>query len=201
MAITSEEAQQVLTWAEWWDFPQSQLAVLGTVIAVVAAAAGWFSFAAAWRSGNLAKKNLKVDERALELNTTAAIDANKRLIPDFTNAIEVRGHSGNCYVFDIEISNPATRANTVKAAPLTLLFADDAERVFTPKPIPPEAGEKSPLQLPLELPGASHRIGSLAYDVPADFLRGRLIRRYRIDFIDSNDRTSSIETIAVNRQR
>lgn len=194
-----EEAQKPLSWPEWLELPQSQIALVSAGIALVAALTGWASVAAAWRSGSIAKRSLQAAQEGLAINITAAADANKPLNTDFTNAIEIPRADGRSYVFDVIITNPSTRPKTVTAAPLTLLFADEAERSFDTKPIPVEAATKTAVLLPLELPAAGQYSGALAYYVSDDLLRGRLIRRFRIDVKDSNGQLSSIETIAVNR--
>lgn len=191
IALLAETPPEPLTLEQWLALPQSMLAV-------GAALAGWASFAASWRSGSIAKENLRVAKQSLNLNTTAANDANKCVELDFTYAVELRRPQVAAYVFDVELTNPATNPNTVKNARLTLIFNDGAERSFDPKPLPPEMEGKNPLVLPVELSKTAHKAGSIAFEVPLDLFRGRHIRRYRIDVTDVRGRVSEVETIAVN---
>ncbi|MCP1413581.1 hypothetical protein [Paenarthrobacter sp. A20] len=188
-------------WNDWVQFPQSQLALVSLGIVTLAAVAGWISAVSAIRSANTAKKNLGVASESLLLNQSTAAAANLNLEPDFTNAIAIGRTYTTNYVFDIEVTNPATRSNTVKKAPLTLILDDGAERSFDPKPLPREVKSKAALQLPLELPAAAHKAGTLNYEVSTNFLRGRLIRRFRIDLTDAAGRKTPLETIQVEVQR
>lgn len=189
------------TWDQWVQFPQSQVALTSLVVATLAALAGWISAVSAARSAGTAKKNLGVASESLVLNKETAASANLELEADFSRAIAIRRTSTTDYLFDIEITNPATRANTVKKAPLTLVFDDGAAGSFDPKPLPSEMMSKAELQLPLELAASTHKVGTLNYEVSTDFLRDRLVRRFRIDITDAMGRKTPLETIQVEVQR
>lgn len=189
------------TWDQWVQFPQSQVALISLVIVTLAAIAGWISAISAARSAGTAKKNLGVASASLVLNKETAAAANLELKSDFSMAIAIRQAHATNYFFDIEITNPATRTNTVRKAPLTLVFDDGVERSFDPKPLPAEMQSKTELHLPLELGASTHKAGTLNYEVSTGFLRDRLVRRFRIDITDVVGRKTPLETIQVEVQR
>lgn len=188
------------SWEQWLQFPQSQLALVVLLVSVLACVAAWVSASSGFRSAGTARKNLGVAKKSLDINSAAADAGNKALETSFSNAHVTHGPKDSLYVFDMAITNPATRPNSVKSAPLTMILGDGATRSFDPTPVSEEGKESTQLRLPLDLPASSHRSGSVAYKVSADFLQDRRIKRFRVDVTDSSGRVSPVETIVVGVQ-
>lgn len=184
------------SWDSWVQFPQSQVALVSLAIVAFTAVAGWISAVSAFRSAGNARKNLGVATASFDLNKASSDATEKELEADFTKAVAIRRPYGTTYVFDMEVTNPATRANTVKKAPLTLIFDDGAKGSFDPKPPPGEMRSKA-MSLPLELAASAHKGGTLSYEVSGNFVGDRLIRRFRIDVTDVSGRKTPVETIQV----
>lgn len=198
---TALAAEVPLTWDEWLALPQSQFSLAALGVTFLVGVGGWLSAISSARSAGTAKKNLGVASDSLAINSNKANEENKVLNPDFTNAFYLKRSYATTYVFDVKVTNPASGPNSLVAAPLTLVLADGAPLHFDPVPLPPEMKTKTPLEIPLALNARAHCTGSLAYEVPSDLLEHRPIKRFRINFTDSNDRKTPIDTISIARHQ
>lgn len=193
-------AQQILTWNEWFALPQSQIAVFALAISALGFLVAVFSAVSSARSAGTAKKSLNTSAQSLAINSDTAIAANRALRADFTNAFLIKDKKTFTYVFDVKVTNPATRPNTLVEAQLNLILTDGATLLFDPFPAAQERDENNRLTLPAEMAASNQLVGSISYQIPSEILNGRTIKRLRINFTDSSERVTPIETISITRK-